>query len=182
MDRQRREVIVRILVWWLNVVLAIHRCLMLLGNSYLHRRLHISNRSYSLNFHAKRAHLRDLIYNSDTTCFNQIRMYRSTFDKLCAMLDSIGGLKPTKHMLVDEQVAMFLHILAHHVKNRVIQFEFGRSGETISRYFNFVLNAMMRLEGELFKTPEPIPNDSTDERWRWFKVNLYNISAMYTFT
>lgn len=98
------------------------------------------------------------------------------------MLDSIGGLKPTKHMLVDEQVAMFLHILAHHVKNRVIQFEFGRSGETISRYFNFVLNAMMRLEGELFKTPEPIPNDSTDERWRWFKVNLYNISAMYTFT
>ena len=80
------------------------------------------------------------------------------------MLDRIGGLKPSKHMLIDEQVAMFLHILAHHVKNRVIQFEFRRSGETISRYFNLVLNAMMRLEGELFKTLEPVPSDSTDEQ------------------
>ena len=79
------------------------------------------------------------------------------------MHDSIGGLKPTKHMLVDEQVAMFLHLLAHHVKNKVIQFEFGIFGETISRYFNFVLNAMMRLEGELFKTSEPIPSNLIDE-------------------
>ncbi|XP_028789603.1 protein ALP1-like [Neltuma alba] len=72
-------------------------------------------------------------------------------------------------MLVDEQVAMFLHILAHHVKNRVVQFYFGRSGETISRYFNIVLMAMMRLAKELFKKPELIHEDSIDEKWKWFK-------------
>ena len=67
-------------------------------------------------------------------------------------------------MLVNKQVAMFLHVLAHHIKNKVIQFEFERFGETINRYFNFVLNAMMRLEWKLFKTPKPILNYSTDER------------------
>ena len=97
-------------------------------------------------------------------------MYRGTFDKLCHMLDTIGGLKPTKHMLVDEQVAMFLHILGHHVKNRVIQLGFGRSGETISRYFKLVLNATIRLQSLLLKKPEAIREDSNDHRWKWFKV------------
>ena len=95
------------------------------------------------------------------------------------MLDTIGGLKPTRHMLVDEQVAMFLHILAHHMKNRVLQFEFGRSGETISRYFTIVLRAMMRLQGKLLKAPEPIPENSNDARWKWFKVYTYNVCLIF---
>ncbi|KAF7803589.1 protein ALP1-like [Senna tora] len=110
-----------------------------------------------------------MICANDATCFNQIRMYRSTFDRLCEMLTTLGGLTPTKNMLVDEQVAIFLHILAHHVKNRVIQFEFKRSGESISRSFNRVVECMMRLQGHLLKKPEPIPEDSTDGRWKWFK-------------
>ncbi|KAF7815082.1 protein ALP1-like [Senna tora] len=85
------------------------------------------------------------------------------------MLDDIGGLRPTRNMLVDEQVAIFLHILSHHVKNRVIQFRFGRSGETVSRYFNTVLKAMIKLMPHLFKKPELVADDSTDERWKWFK-------------
>ncbi|KAK4278788.1 hypothetical protein QN277_016587 [Acacia crassicarpa] len=130
---------------------------------------HLPDRTFRLDFHTKRANLRAMIYSSDTTCFNQIRMYRATFDKLCHMLDTIGGLRATRHMLVDEQVAMFLHILAHHVKNRVIQFEFGRSGETISRYFKLVLNATIRLQSLLLKKPEAILEDSNDHRWKWFK-------------
>ena len=109
---------------------------MLASTAYNLRR--IPDSTYRLDFHVKRACLRAMIYSNDTTCFNQIRMYRSTFDRLCHMLDTIGGLKPTTHMLVDEQVAMFLNILAHDHKNRVIQFEFSRSGETVSRYFNAV--------------------------------------------
>ncbi|XP_059638952.1 uncharacterized protein LOC132281246 [Cornus florida] len=64
---------------------------------------------------------------------------------------------------------MFIHILAHHVKNRVIKFRFQRSGETISRHFQDVLNALMRLEGLLLKKPEPVLVNSTDEKWKWFK-------------
>jgi hypothetical protein len=58
-------------------------------------------------------------------------MDKNAFSNLCNMFEARGGLKDTKHMLVDEQVAMFLYILAHHVKNRIIKRQFRRSGETI---------------------------------------------------
>uniref|UniRef100_A0A9I9ELZ5 DUF8040 domain-containing protein n=1 Tax=Cucumis melo TaxID=3656 RepID=A0A9I9ELZ5_CUCME len=51
-------------------------------------------------------------------------------------------------------VAMFLHILAHDVKNRVIQRKFMRSGETIFHHFNMVLLAVIRLHDELLKKPQ----------------------------
>jgi hypothetical protein len=43
-------------------------------------------------------------------------MSRYAFKTLCNMLETMAGLKDKKHMLVDEQVAMFLYILAHHKK------------------------------------------------------------------
>ncbi|KAK5842915.1 hypothetical protein PVK06_005334 [Gossypium arboreum] len=72
-------------------------------------------------------------------------------------------------MLVDKQVAMFLHIISQHLKNRVIKHHFSRSGETISRSFHNVLNAVIRLQDVLFKKAEPIIANSTDLRWKWFK-------------
>ncbi|XP_058756164.1 protein ALP1-like [Vicia villosa] len=64
---------------------------------------------------------------------------------------------------------MFLQILAHHSKNRVIKFLFNRSGETVSRYFNLVLNGILRLHEILLKAPKPVPEDCVDERWKFFK-------------
>ena len=43
---------------------------------------------------------------------------------------------------VEEMVAMFLHILSHDLKNKMVKRLYARSGETISRYFNAVLNAV----------------------------------------
>ncbi|XP_031099369.1 protein ALP1-like [Ipomoea triloba] len=96
-------------------------------------------------------------------------MNLQAFFKLCEMLVSLGGLQPTKNIDIDEQVAIFLHILAHHVKNRVIQNNFKRSGESISRTFHKVLNALMRSQGHLFRTPEPVPTNCSDNLWKWFK-------------
>ncbi|KAF7804495.1 protein ALP1-like [Senna tora] len=143
---------------------AIAACLLL-----FRQRRRIDRLTYTVDFYSHRRRLREMVYANDVSCFDQIRMCRATFDRLCGMLTSIGGLTPTKNMLVDEQVAMFLHILAHHIKIRVIQFEFRRSGESISRTFNRVLSCMMRLGRVLLKTPEPVPQDSTDGRWKWFK-------------
>ncbi|XVF12370.1 hypothetical protein REPUB_Repub08aG0111500 [Reevesia pubescens] len=91
-------------------------------------------------------------------------MNRHAFFKLCEMLQNIGGLKSIRNMLLDEQVVMFLHIITYHLKNRVIKHNFNRSGETVSRYFHSVLKAVMHLEGQLFKKPNPIPANSTDHR------------------
>ncbi|KAG6499687.1 hypothetical protein ZIOFF_039478 [Zingiber officinale] len=96
-------------------------------------------------------------------------MNRSSFTKLCCMLKSEGGLKGTRYMEVDEQVAISLHLLAHHVKNRTIQFRFKRSGETISRHFSLFLNVVIHLQNVLFENPEPITAGSIDWRWKWFK-------------
>ncbi|KAJ8774385.1 hypothetical protein K2173_011634 [Erythroxylum novogranatense] len=106
-------------------------------------------------------------------------MNRQAFFKLCEMLESIGGLKSTKNMLIDEQVGIFLHIIAHHVKNRVIRRNFRRSGETVSRCFHNVLNAVMHLQERLFKKPEPIPTNSSDHQWRWFKNCLGALDGTY---
>ncbi|PPD81812.1 hypothetical protein GOBAR_DD21263 [Gossypium barbadense] len=125
--------------------------------------------SYTLDFYAKRDYVKRLVYASDETCIEQVRMNISTFFKLCEMLESIGGLKSSRNMLVDEQVAMFLHIISHHLKNRVIKHHFRKSGETVSRAFHSVLNVVIHLEDVLFKKPEPITTDSSDTMWKWFK-------------
>ncbi|KAJ0035630.1 hypothetical protein Pint_25813 [Pistacia integerrima] len=44
-----------------------------------------------------------------------------------------------------------------------------RSTKTVSHNFHLVLNAVLRLQTLLFKKPEAIPENSTDEQWKWFK-------------
>ncbi|KAK9075689.1 hypothetical protein SSX86_004017 [Deinandra increscens subsp. villosa] len=127
----------------------------------------------------RKEYMQRLVYESDDTCLHQVRMNRATFVTLCNLLERDGKLKATKYVQVDEQVAIFLYILAHHVKNRVVKFQFRRSGETISKHFNNVLNAIIRLENELFKKPEPISETSTDERWKWFKGCLGAIDGTH---
>jgi hypothetical protein len=104
----------------------------------------------------REVHFRRIIYVSDLACIENTRMDRAAFHKLCDMLQVIGGLHPTRHMRVEELVAMFLHILAHHVKNRMIRRQFVRSGETISRHFINVLLSVLRCHKELLKQPKPI--------------------------
>ncbi|XVF59066.1 hypothetical protein PTKIN_Ptkin07bG0244800 [Pterospermum kingtungense] len=97
-------------------------------------------------------------------------MDRRCFTKLCHLLTTKGRLETSKNMSVEEIVVSFLHILAHHTKNRVVKHQIARSGETISRQFHVVLRAVLRLHSKLFKKPEPIQDDCADNRWRWFKV------------
>ncbi|KAL0561507.1 hypothetical protein IC582_001937 [Cucumis melo] len=85
-------------------------------------------------------------------------MDRRTFAILFHLLRNVAGLSSTEIFNVEEMVAMFLHILhvlAHDVKNRIIQREFVRSGETISRHFNIVLLIVVRLYKELIKRRVP---------------------------
>ncbi|KAL0536703.1 hypothetical protein IC582_025663 [Cucumis melo] len=77
-----------------------------------------------------------MIHESDLVCRQSTRMDRRTFAILCHLLRNVAGLSSTEIVDVEEMVAMFLHVLAHDVKNRVIQREFVRSGETVSRHFN----------------------------------------------
>ncbi|KAF7812299.1 protein ALP1-like [Senna tora] len=118
------EIVVRTVI----VVVALYNILMHETLRIGLRRNRLRGRSFTLEFHEKKTRLRSLVYSNESSCYNVLRMYRNTFDRLCSMLDEIGVLKPTKHMLVDEQVTTCLNILAHHTKNRVIPWNFGRTG------------------------------------------------------
>ncbi|KAL4033319.1 hypothetical protein IC575_006406 [Cucumis melo] len=113
-----------------------------------------------------------VIHASDLVCRQSTRMDRRCFAILCHLLRTISGLTSTEVVDIEEMVAMFLHILAHDVKNHVFQREFMWSGETISHHFHMVLLAIIRLHDELLKKPQPVTNDCTDQRWRWFEVDI----------
>jgi hypothetical protein len=49
-------------------------------------------------------------------------------------------------MCVEQQVAMFINTVGHYnLRNRLIDTNFGKSRETVSRYFNKVLHAIGEL-------------------------------------
>jgi hypothetical protein len=136
--------------------------------------------TYFIDFYSRQGDLYRLIYEDDETCHNHLRMDRNAFNNLCDMLETRGRLKATKHMLVDERVAIFLYILAHHIKNRIIKHQFRRSREMISRHFRSVLHAIIWLHEEFLKKLEPVPESSIDERWKWFKVYCNALFAKFT--
>ncbi|XLS58294.1 hypothetical protein HN51_008049, partial [Arachis hypogaea] len=111
-----------------------------------------------------------IIYFSDLACIENTRMDRCAFHALCNMLKRVERLEPSRNMCVEEMVAMFLHIIAHDVKIRVIKRQFVRSEETISRRFNDVLLAILICHNLLLKKPQPFSQDKMDERWKWFKI------------
>ncbi|XP_042453279.1 protein ALP1-like [Zingiber officinale] len=110
-----------------------------------------------------------LTKESDAFCISELRMDRRTFEILCDMVRDIGGLKDTRNASVDEIVAFFIYVLAHHKKNRTISLLFHRSQETVSRHFNLCLHAILKLHHILLQTPEPISENCEDDRWKPFK-------------
>ena len=117
-----------------------------------------------LDVFVHRQYVHQLAYASDVICRDQLRMNRNAFTNLCTLLETRGGLKAYKYLQVEEQVAMFLHTIAHYEKNRVIKFHFMRSGQTVSKYFNNVLHSIIRLHGVLFVKPESVADNLTNKR------------------
>ena len=175
MDQRRILLILLLEMWHLETMCACTiLVLMMLKNMRRNRRLlerrSLNNRSFVR--HENRLRYLNSILGNDRECVSELRMDLKTFGLLCDLLRTDGRLKNDGLVTVEEQVCMFLHMLAHHVKNRTIRNRFVRLGETISRYFNSVLQGILRLQGSLLRVPEPVGDNCTDHRWKWFKVCL----------
>ncbi|KAL3529560.1 hypothetical protein ACH5RR_008882 [Cinchona calisaya] len=109
-----------------------------------------------------------LISENDAACISQLRMDRRAFSILYEMVRDVGGLRDTRNMKLEETIAMFVYVLAHHKKNRIVAHKF-LSGETVSRHFNQWLLAVLRLYHMLLKTPVSIFDDCIDDNWKYFK-------------
>lgn len=76
--------------------------------------------------------------------FEMCRMYKDPF---IAIVGLIRHLLPPGHISPEESFMMFMKVLAHSDRNRVVQDRFNHSGETISRHFGNVLDAITQLFG-----------------------------------
>ncbi|KAL8549233.1 hypothetical protein ACS0TY_008181 [Phlomoides rotata] len=100
-------------------------------------------------------HMSELVETSDIDCFDNLRLNREAFNRL--------------YVIVGEQVALFLSVLSHHSKVRVVKFSFKRSGQTIHTYFHNVLRAVLKLHEVLLAKPSLVTDDCTHLSWKHFK-------------
>jgi hypothetical protein len=109
------------------------------------------------------------------------------FTQLCEDLQSKYGLQPSKRMTVEvvEKVGIFVYTLAMGASNRDVRERFQHSGETISRAFHEVLEAISGrssgykgLARDIIRPKDPTfqfipPYIANDERYMpYFKVNI----------
>ncbi|XP_025621643.1 protein ANTAGONIST OF LIKE HETEROCHROMATIN PROTEIN 1-like [Arachis hypogaea] len=132
-----------------------------------------------MNSRIRRDALERIIGEGDRNCIWELRMNTNAFANLCELLQVQGGLCEDGQVSLPEQVATFLIILAHHKKNRSLQVRFCRSGKTVSKYFNKVLKAIIRMQKLLFAKASPVEEDCIDPTWRKFKGCLGALNGIY---
>jgi hypothetical protein len=93
--------------------------------------------------------LNRLYHGTEAHCLSELRMRKDVFHSLCAELRSRALLEESFHVTIEQQVAMFIHAVGLNWSTRSIAFEFIRSTETVSRYFNLVLDALCILGRDL---------------------------------
>ncbi|XP_042019115.1 uncharacterized protein LOC121766954 [Salvia splendens] len=120
-----------------------------------------------------------LVRVNDKSCIDNLRMDRNTFGRLCRLLRDRVGLIDQKFVTVEEQVAMFLCILSHHKKTRIVGHNFMRSSQTVSKYMHIVLRGILTLNEVFLVKPEPVDDACTDPRWSWFKGCLGALEGTY---
>jgi hypothetical protein len=78
-----------------------------------------------------------------------LQMRRAPFYAFVKTFRERGLLVDRIHTSIEEQVAIFFHVVSHTQGFRVIHSTFRRSTETIYRYFQQVLYAVGELIGEM---------------------------------
>ena len=115
--------------------------------------------------------------------YDVIRMGPQTLQGLCDILWRNGDLQDTQRVTVEEQVAKFLHILSHNVKNRTISFFVCRFGETISCHFRNVLRLIIMLEDQFLQQPDgtqvPLEILQSSRFNPYFKVNISRLYFIF---
>ena len=85
-----------IILHWLNIVHLINWFFQLLLKIVGEQvRKHSLKAIYDNNFYKRRETMYRLVYASDVTCIENLRMNRKAFNTLCSKLQSIGQLKET---------------------------------------------------------------------------------------
>ena len=69
----------------------------------------------------------------DRRFYNEIGLHKHVFAKLVSVLERDAGIIHTRHVSIEEQVAIFLHYAHQGLSNRALQERFQRSMDTITK-------------------------------------------------
>lgn len=116
----------------------------------------------------------ELLKGNTNQCFELLRMSRDTFVRLIAHFRGRGLLKDSKHISVEEKLAIFLSIIGGNQRYAVVKHRFQHSTQTINRIVNEVSDAMLEFAIEVivptsYATSPEIPGTNTRLR-QIFKV------------
>lgn len=115
--------------------------------------------------------IREIVYGHSDRIYEAFKMERHVFLNLCDLMRTRGWLKDNQYIRIDEQVGIFLSLVSHNNSNRDLCERFQRSGKTISKYFNIVLKAILKLSKEIIRppsfdvVPQEILMDPSHERY-----------------
>ena len=120
--------------------------------------------------------LKMIYHSTGTECISMIRMKRAPFFELVKTFRERSLVTDREGVSVEEQVAMFLHVVGHNQRYRVVHHSFRRSIQTVHKHFHQVLYAVGELRSELIKPPSTSthPKILGSPRWNpYLKVNQY---------
>lgn len=118
----------------------------------------------------------ELLYGSNRQCIELMRMSRDAFVLLCNHFRQRAWIKDSKHVSVEEKIAMFLTIIAHNERFVVMKRRFQHSSQTVHKYFHEVLEAMMHFAKEMI-----VPTVDLDSNILAAQKNIRNIFKVLYF-
>lgn len=117
----------------------------------------------------------EYLQGNPRSMFNRVRMTPYVFLALCTCLKERNLVNDTRGLSVEEQLFIFLSIVAQSQNNRAVQDDFQHSAETITRHFTNVLKAVAKLRHDFIRAPdyEETPQflqDNAHKFLPWFEV------------
>ena len=91
---------------------------------------------------------------------------------LCNIFRTTALLLDNAGVSIEEQVAIFLHVVGHNQRFRVVHQSFRRSIETVHRHFHQVLYAVGELRNDMIKPPSTTTNAKILGSHRWYPYLL----------
>ena len=95
----------------------------------------------------------EILTGHESLSKENFRMEVQVFQALVHILHDKQLLADSRAISVEEKVAIFMYALAKNASNETLQYEFQHGGETISRYFGAVLDAVTQLTCTYIRPP-----------------------------
>ena len=116
----------------LMAVLAVTAQAMYYGNMYFFKK------PYHTSVLSGQKWVKELLGGNPRRIKDQLGMQKKVFRMFIRKLTSLTNASDTRHVVLEEQVAIFIYIIVTNLPNRKVAERFQKSGQTISKYQFFL--------------------------------------------